>query len=338
MLEQVKAVVADHAAKYPDGRVQVCQVTVEALDGGRLVLGGRVLEAAMLEGLRAELLQRFPELTVVDAGVKVLRQPNARVLAVATNLTGLYAGPSFLAEQLSQMLYGTRVEILEEQERWMYVRQMDGYLGWAYRSYLAEPPAGEATHLVAAPVSILRAAPDERGGLISRVLGGTYVQVLQREGAWAQIAAHFTGWVPFDDLRALADMPKTTAGRRAQVLADATTRLVGVPYLWGGGSAHGIDCSGFAQLVHRWSGVILPRDADMQCNVARPVEPPFQPGDLLFFGEKGDQRSITHVAISLGGWRIMHSSRTCNGVYEDDVQATDHLRDSFICAGTFLEG
>ncbi len=107
-------------------------------------------------------------------------------------------------------------------------------------------------------------------------------------------------------------------------------------YLWGGCSAWGIDCSGFAQLMHRLSGVTLPRDADMQYEAGRPVDYPYQPGDLLFFGESGDRRKITHVAISLGGWDIIHSSRRINGVYHDNVQAVPGLRDSFAGARTFL--
>ena len=72
--------------------------------------------------------------------------------------------------------------------------------------------------------------------------------------------------------------------RREQIVADAM-RFVGVQYLWGGCSAWGIDCSGFAQLMHRLSGVTLPRDADMQYEAGRPVEFPYQPGDLLFFAD-----------------------------------------------------
>jgi cell wall-associated NlpC family hydrolase len=92
-----------------------------------------------------------------------------------------------------------------------------------------------------------------------------------------------------------------------------------------------------AQLLHRWVGInTLPRDADLQYEAGKKIEPPFQPGDLLFFGEKGEKRSITHVAISMGNWRIIHSSRSHNGVYIDDVQEVEHLRDSFIGAATFL--
>ena len=78
--------------------------------------------------------------------------------------------------------------------------------------------------------------------------------------------------------------------------------------------------------------------ADMQFAAAAPVEPPFQPGDLLYFGSSQDgHRSITHVGMSLGGWRIIHSSGSRNGVYEDDVRAGSWLRDRFIGANTFLQ-
>lgn len=155
------------------------------------------------------------------------------------------------------------------------------------------------------------------------------------------LAGGLTGWLPAADLRALTAMPADEAMRRSQLVADAR-RFTGVPYLWGGSTALGIDCSGFAQMLHRLIGVTIPRDADMQFDAGKPinstlsaVEGPFQPGDLLFFSE-GDRRKITHVGVSLGGWRMIHSSRSRNGVYEDDVQAAAHLREGFVGARAFL--
>jgi cell wall-associated NlpC family hydrolase len=112
--------------------------------------------------------------------------------------------------------------------------------------------------------------------------------------------------------------------------------MMGVPYLWGGTSGNGIDCSGFARLLHRWVGMDIPRDADMQCNAAKPVEPPYEIGDLFFFGEGDSNRNITHVGVSLGGWRMIHSSRGRNGVYIDDLQECKSLMDMFAGAGSFL--
>ncbi|MCX8025572.1 MAG: C40 family peptidase, partial [Thermanaerothrix sp.] len=251
-------------------------------------------------------------------------------------LTSLHREPSFLAEMLTQLLWGAEVEILEEKERWAFVRCADGYLGWTYRPYLGERSLQVPTHLVAAPFSLLYARPEADAPLVSRLFAGTAVRVCEVQGDWARVEAHMSGWVPWADLRALDTLPRTVETKRKQMIEDAY-RLVGVPYLWGGTTANGIDCSGFVQLVHRLSGITLPRDADMQQAASRACDPErLQPGDLLFFGEKGETRAITHVALSLGGWRILHSSRSRNGVYEDDVQQVTHLRESLVAVGTFL--
>ena len=337
MLEQIRGALAEIGREYGDRRVQLCRLDAAALDWGRCALTGAVLDGATLAGVHRGLAERFPGLAFDAGSVEVLRRPAPIHRVVATNLTGLYAEPSFLAEQLSQLLNGWPLEILQEQERWCFVRQADGYLGWAYRPYLTGEIAPAATHLVSEPVSLLRAAPAADAALITCVPAGMAVAAREAVAGWSQVtlAGGLTGWAPDRDLRARAAWPADESGHRAQIVADAV-RFIGVPYLWGGCTALGIDCSGFAQLLHRLVGLALPRDADMQYFAGRPVEPPYAPADLLFFGEAAARPKITHVAISLGGWRILHSSRSRNGVYEDDVQAVPHLRESFIAARTFV--
>jgi len=335
MIDIIHSLISDICAHFSDRRLQLCELDVATLEDNRLVLQGKVLDDATLQAVRHGFEARLPKLQIETSAVCILRQAAPRLLHVATNLTSLHVQPSWLAEMLSQNTYATTVEQLEEQGRWVLIRQMDGYLGWMYRPYLTEIPAPAPTYIVAMPMTHIHTEPGSDSPISSRLVGGTLVQVVSTRGAWAELDANTWGWAPLADLRGLDLMPKSLAGRRSAIANDAT-RMVGVPYLWGGTSAHGIDCSGLAQLLHRWVGLTIPRDADLQYQVAKKIEPPFQSGDLLFFGEQNEKRSITHVGISLGDWHIVHSSRSRNGVYYDDVQQVAHLRDTFLGAATFL--
>ncbi|MCJ7432351.1 MAG: NlpC/P60 family protein, partial [Anaerolineales bacterium] len=254
---------------------------------------------------------------------------------VATNLTGLYEKPTFGMPLSSELMYGMPLDVLDEDGRWVFTRQSDGYLGWAYRPYLAKGHAPEATHILLAPSIELRAEPDANNAIMTRVVSGTQVIVKETRGTWTRVAANKTGWVSSKWLRAVKDLPHSIKERRASIMEDSA-RMIGVTYLWGGISGNGIDCSGLARLLHKWIGVDIPRDADMQHRAAQPIEPPFEIGDLLFFGENGENRRVTHVGVSLDGWMMIHSSRRNNGVYTDNVQEIESLRESYISAGSFL--
>lgn len=325
--------ILDEQSQTIDPRTSLFDVKIDSETDGTLTFSGRLLDRSQLD----ELPRLFPNRKLDTASIRILNTENHARVHVATNLTGLYERPTFGMPLSSELPFGTDLEILDENGNWVFTRQPDGYLGWAYRRYLSEGHSSRlADHLVLEPAIELREEPGSTSRVVTRLVSGTIVSVEEKRGDWSLINANKTGWLPSSSLRALADIPESLEGKRALMVSDAK-RMIGVPYLWGGTSGNGIDCSGFARLLHRWVGVTIPRDADMQHAAAFPIEPPFEAGDLFFFAEGESKRNITHVGMSLGGWRMIHSSRGRNGVYIDDVQEGKFLKDIFVRAGSFLK-
>jgi len=318
-------------AKNTDKRTSVFEIEIQELKNSHVTLSGRLLDKLQLDKLHRLL----PSLKLDTASVQILSRDSNERVHVATNLTGLYERPTFGMPLSSELHYGTELEVLDEKESWVFTRQRDGYLGWAYRPYLNEGLAQAMTHLVLAPVSELRAEPDETSAVVTRVMSGTGVVLEETRDGWSHVKANKPGWIRSSNLRAIMDIPTDIEEKRKLIPEDAR-RMIGIPYLWGGTSGNGIDCSGFARLIHRWVGIDIPRDADMQYGAANPVEPPYEVGDLFFFSEDDSDRHITHVGVCLGGWKVIHSSRGNNGVYINDLQEKKSLKDIFVSAGSFL--
>ncbi|MGE5374422.1 MAG: NlpC/P60 family protein [Bacteroidota bacterium] len=316
--------------KNTDIRTSVFEIEVQGLKNSTLTLGGRVLDASQLEELR----QLLPLLKLETSAVRVLRREPGEKVHVATTLTGLYEKPSFGRRRASELTYGTELEVLDTEDQWVFTRQSDGYLGWVYRPFLSQGLVPQATHLVLTPASEVRAQPGDACEVVTRLVSGTAVTVEESQDDWSRITANRSGWLPTRNLRSLHHLPGTLEEKRTVIVEDAK-RMVGVPYMWGGVSGNGIDGSGFARLLHRWIGIQIPRDADMQYIAAHQVDAPYESGDLFFFQDAEGGRRIAHVGVSLGGWNMIHSSRSNNGVYVDDLQQSP-LMSTFISAGSFL--
>lgn len=98
-------------------------------------------------------------------------------------------------------------------------------------------------------------------------------------------------------------------------IIDLAQQFLGVPYVWGGSSPNGFDCSGFVQYVYAQKGIHLPRTADIQATAGRPVsKAELQPGDLVFFAS--DYVNISHVGIYAGNGQMIHASTTHGIAYD----------------------
>ncbi|MCC7187877.1 MAG: SH3 domain-containing protein, partial [Anaerolineales bacterium] len=209
--------ILDDIAKSLDKRTTVFDVKIASQTSDSLTLSGRVLHQSQLD----ELPRLFPQLKLDTASVKVLHTDANERVHVGTNLTGLHESHTFRVPLLSELTFGTELEVLEEQGKWVFVRQTDGYLGWAYRPYLGEGLAPSATHLVTAPVVEVRAEPNSVSGVITRVVSGTGVTVEERRDGWLRVRANRVGWVESHHLRALSEIPQDVEEKRAMLESDS---------------------------------------------------------------------------------------------------------------------
>ncbi len=235
---------------------------------------------------------------------------------VVTNLPvlNIFLQPSLDVEVVSQTIYGTVAEVLAEAQGWIHIRTADRYMGWAPRKgflpFTPNPAARFArvvqlsTNVYAEP-DVKRRAPlmnlpweaqlELPPDVDEQASGAEWLPVRLLDGRQAFV---LRGDVSLNDsILGLEDM-----------LALAR-RFLGITYTWGGTSSFGFDCSGFVQMLFRQLAVLLPRDAQAQCDWQgfRSVERhALQPGDVLFFGD--NPQEITHVGIFLGGDRFLHDS------------------------------
>jgi gamma-D-glutamyl-L-lysine dipeptidyl-peptidase len=161
--------------------------------------------------------------------------------------------------------------------------------------------------LCSVDVAAVRAEPRDDAERVTELLRGEPVSVEETKEGWARIltAYDYPGWVREDEI----------AGTEGDALEQAR-RYLGTPYLWGGMTERGIDCSGLVHMSYRWLGRLVPRDADQQEEAGTPVdEDDLERGHLITYGDE----TATHIAFWVGDGRILHSTERdgVDGVVEE---------------------
>jgi pimeloyl-ACP methyl ester carboxylesterase len=315
--------------RYADEREAVFELRATPATRSRYRLAGRISHAEQLEAARLALAQtgRRPDASISTKNVQVLLSASTPWALAIRSVTNLRREPRTLAERLNQVLVGEAVRILEQDELWAWVRlERDGYMGWMPRAalhpcsraetqaYLAGCDTAVCAELAPAFGAPANPSPALRLG---RLPFGVILPLADARPGWAglQLPGGDIWWVGEQDVLPAAQRPGLDSGGIHQALA-LIERFVGIPYLWGGRSPYGFDCSGLAQTFWGYLGVSIPRDADQQMRAAAPVAGEAAAGDLFFFGEQDGSGHwpISHVAICLGGDEVIHANGGAGGI------------------------
>jgi hypothetical protein len=309
----------------PDRRTAVFDISYKQTKTG-IVLFGEVdapaAKSALIDALRKNLKEE-----VVDS-IRVLPDPalgNYRNGIVIIDVGDIRREPNKQGELVTQVLMGTIVTLLKKTGGYCFIQMSDRYLGWIDEASLyVTDQTGVKTWNIAHKViiteleCIVHKTPDSSSVPLCNVVAGCILKSGGKNNGWTmvELTDGQKGFV-LDSLVQDLDEWKKSRMLTGDNLEKTAKSLLGIPYLWGGTSVKGMDCSGFVKMVYRLNGMELHRDADQQADQGTPVDPGknfenLQKGDLLFFGRqtRGKQsKRITHVGLSIGNRLFIHSSK-----------------------------
>jgi cell wall-associated NlpC family hydrolase len=241
---------------------------------------------------------------------------------VTESVINIKITPSYASEMTTQALMGMPVHVLESAHGWLKIVTPEGYQGWTTdegvkilsdAENLAYAKAEKV--IVTDYFTLIRNQASPSAQVVSDVVWGdlllktgesaNYYSVQTPDGRAAYIAKNQS--VPF------AQWLATRRPTADNIIATAKL-FIGFPYVWGGTSIKGIDCSGFTKTTYYLNGVILLRDASQQARTGESVDisgglQNLKPADLLFFGSKKDGKErVSHVGIYIGNGQFIHSS------------------------------
>lgn len=233
----------------------------------------------------------------------------------------------------TQALYGSQVTVLERQGDWVKVavhnqftpRNSAGYPGWVPAAQLSREPSYENQHhrpfaLVTSPTAWLYNDKHTTEEFLELSFN-TRLPVMQEFDDEVLVAtpSHGMKWLKKADVsiyNAQEDIPEPTG----EDIVNTGKKFMSLPYLWAGTSGFGFDCSGFTYSIHAANGIYIPRDSSVQARYGTPVAwEDLQPGDLLFYANKGGTGNVHHVGVYIGDGKMLHSPNSSTHVRIDDI-------------------
>ncbi|PNT92672.1 SH3 domain-containing C40 family peptidase [Clostridium thermosuccinogenes] len=301
---------------------------------------------------------RIGEDFVSELAVAVNSKTEIKEIAIVnTDVLNIRKEASTSSPVTGQLKRGEKVGILGSSGNWRKIKTSGGTVGWVYYEYLSDKAAestastlaataaqeskktaATGTAYVTADVLNLRSDASTAASIKGKLKQGEKVSVLGTSGDWTKVktSGGTTGWVYSEYITNKAPVTsRGTAATRTDKASDSLSKgekiveyakkFLGVPYIWGGTTPKGFDCSGLVYYVYKQFGINLPRTSKEQATKGTTVsKSDLKPGDLMFFDTSGANNGVvTHVGIYIGNGKFIHASNP-----KSDVKITN-VNDSF---------
>jgi cell wall-associated NlpC family hydrolase len=258
-----------------------------------------------------------------------------REAVVLLPVENMYSHPDPGTDVVSQAVIGQLVAVLATEADFARIETPDHYPGWIRQAALLPYPGpsvprygtrGTLAEVVSLVANIYKEPSVTSARPLSQAPLGARLEVAptpEKDG-WRRLRLPdgADGFIQAGDIRVREAGAPTPRASPAELVATAR-RLLGLPYLWGGMTPWGLDCSGLVGLVYHAHGVTLPRDADLQFQDPRAQvvqRRHLRPGDLVFFG----RAKVTHVGLYVGGGRFINATTHTTPTVREDALDDPH--------------
>ncbi|MGI9553197.1 MAG: NlpC/P60 family protein [Aurantibacter sp.] len=319
---QVKLV--EIKAEYaPDKRVALFDVRAEEEDEKYILKGESNLPEAV-KALKTNLVA--DSIAFIDS-IQLLPADylGKNTMAIINNsVANLRSKPGHSSELATQATLGTIVKVYKKEDNWYFVQTPDRYLAWVDAGGIeladrqkAENWNNDEKIIYTQTYGHAYLGPDSDAPIVSDLTAGNLLTIVKyaNENFIVRFPDGRNAYVRSNEADPYSEWLKNLNATNETLVATAQ-ELMGIPYLWGGTSAKGVDCSGFTKTVYFLNGMVIPRDASQQVHTGIPVDSTrnfenLQKGDLLFFGRKATDSTsekVVHVGMWIGNNEFIHSS------------------------------
>ena len=349
--EQINSIRNEYA---PDKRVALFEVEAVKKNEKYILKGESDLPKG-IEALKQKLteeginyvdsIQLLPSKAVADKAKGVIK----------ISVANLRSNHAHSAELATQATLGTPVKVLKKYENWYLIQTPDKYLSWVDSGGIHFMDENEADVwrssekiIYTSTFGHVYAEKDRNSQIVSDIVAGGVLEKLDEKDGFFNVKFPDgrTGYIDEGESNKYNDWLAQLDTDSASLVSTSKT-LMGVPYLWGGTSTKGVDCSGFTKTIYFLNGMVIPRDASQQVQTGKAIDSTksFEnliEGDLLFFGRKATdstKEKVVHVGMWMGNNEFIHSSGRVqvSSVDKNASNYDDYNHNRYLCSKRILK-